>query len=103
MLCVLMRDDLCALEPLLIQQWETLAPSGFHNLYRLAARDAVSGSSRAPKSVATRSAAKHRGKPCHPNTRQAAKDRKGHRNSETHNERIATAKRGVGRPEQTKA
>lgn len=60
--------DICAAESILIAQYGCRLPNGY-NLSE--GGEGPFGCKRSPESV-ERSAAKHRGKPCHPNTRLAA-------------------------------
>ena len=61
-------ENICAVESILIQQYDCRAPHGYN--LRLGG-EGVFGVPRTAESI-ERSAAKHRGKPCHPNTRAAA-------------------------------
>jgi hypothetical protein len=92
--------DLRAVEELLIHQWDTLAPFGYNMT--------IGGEGRrfnfhpSAESV-ERSAAKHRGKPCHQNTRDAAiRTHRGKPKPAEHRAKIAAAKRGVPKPESVK-
>lgn len=98
--CALSWDDICAVEAALIEQRGTRAPGG----YNVAGGGEGSfGVKRSPTSIEL-SAAKHRGKPCHPNTRRASSlFHKGRKKSSDHREKIAAAKRGVSRSPETKA
>lgn len=92
-------DDLQEVEKILIAQYGSLAPNGY-NL-----REGGEGAfGRKPSADAVeRSAAKHRGKPCHPNTRAAAIAKKGVKKPDGFGEKIAAARRGTARSEETKA
>jgi group I intron endonuclease len=61
--------DLCQIEKRLIEQFGSLAPHGY-NLRE--GGEGAFGAQRSAESI-ERSAAKHRGKPCHPNTREASR------------------------------
>ncbi len=92
--------DLCAVEPMLIAQWSAAAPSGYNLTHggegafgRKPSRDAVE-----------RSAAKHRGKACHPNTRRVSSEfQKGRKRSAETRGKMAAAKRGKARSAETRA
>ena len=89
--------DLCAIEETLIRQWSTLL--GYNLTFGGEGRFGFKPS----RESVERSAAKHRGKPCPPNTREAAI--RTHRNkpkSQEHRERISAAKRGVPKSSETK-
>jgi hypothetical protein len=63
--CARSWADIAAVEPLLIEQWRTMEPHG----YNLApGGQGGYGYVRTPESI-ERSASKHRGRPCHPNTK----------------------------------
>jgi transposase len=66
--CAKSWKDLCSIEALLIEQYGTRTPSGF-NISD--GEEGPFGVKRTAESV-ERSAAKHRGLPCHPNTISAA-------------------------------
>lgn len=91
--------DACEVERLLIAQYDCLAPHGY-NL-----RPGGEGAyGRKPSADSIeRSASKHRGKPCHPNTRAAARARKGVAKPTGHGAKVAAALRGRPRSEETKA
>ena len=98
--CALTVDDAQAIESLLIQQFGTVAPDGYNLTLGGEGRF---GFKPTPESV-ERSAAKHRGLPCHPNTRAAsARFHRGRKRSQEHRARISAAKRGRSRSEATKA
>lgn len=91
--------DVCAVEIELIRQWGTIVPGGY-NL--TAGGSAFTGFKRSAESI-ERSAAKHRGKPCHPNTRAAGI--RTHLNKPKPSDqraKIAASKRGIPRSEATK-
>lgn len=92
--------DICAVEALLIAQHSTRAPSGYN------ASDGGEGPFGVVRSADSveRSAAKHRGKPCHPNTRAAAqRTHLGKPKSTEHCAKIAAARTGKPRSEMTKS
>jgi len=97
--CARSWDDICAAEQALIEQHGCTAPAGY-NLRK--GGDGAFG--RKPTAEAIeRSAAKHRGLPCHPNTRSASsRTHKGVKKSPAHRARIAAARRGIARSEETK-
>lgn len=98
--CARTWEDICHAERLLIEQWRTKAPRGY-NL-----SDGGAGAFGVKKSADSveRSAAKHRGRPCHPNTRAASvAAHKGVGKTSQNRERIAVANRGKPRSEETKA
>lgn len=66
--CARTWGDICAAETTLIVQWGTLAPSGYNVS---TGGGGAFGVKKSTESV-ERSAAKHRGRPCHPNTRAAS-------------------------------
>jgi group I intron endonuclease len=93
-------QDAVAVERILIQQFGTFAPVGYNLTLGGEGRFGYRPS---PESV-EQSAAKHRGRPCHPNTRLAGRrTHLGKQKTLPHRERIAAAKRGVHRSEATKA
>lgn len=93
-------DDICAIETILIDQHGTRVPNGY-NVGN--GGKGPFGVKRTPESV-ERSAEKHRGKPCHPNTRRAASIfHKGRKKSAEHREKIAAAKRGIPQSPEAKA
>lgn len=93
-------EDICAAEATLIEQHGTRGRCGYN---RSNGGEGPFGVTRSPESV-ERSAAKHRGLPCHPNTRIAAtKTHLGKRKSPEHRARIAAARKGNPRSENTKA
>lgn len=84
--------NLCSLETALIAQWNTKAPNGY-NL--TSGGEGVVGYQRTAEDI-ERSAAKHRGKPCHANTRAAAsRTHLGKPKSESQRAKIAAARRGI--------
>lgn len=92
--------DICAAEALLIVQHGTRTPSGYNS------SDGGEGAFGVKKSADSveRSAAKHRGKPCHPNTRAAAvRFHLGRPKSVEHCARISAARMGKARDKKTKA
>src|SRR3990167_1700346 len=97
--CARSWADICATEQALIAQYDCIAPRGY-NL-----RPGGEGAyGRVPTADAVeRSAAKHRGKPCHPNTIAAARARRGVPKPEGHGAKVAAALKGVPRSEETKA
>ncbi len=97
--CARSWKDICAVESILIAQWDTRKPNGYNVS---AGGEGPFGVKRSPDSV-ERSAAKHRGKPCHPNTVAAGKAQAGRPKSATHCANIATGRRGRRRDEATKA
>lgn len=97
--CARSWEDICAIEVLLIHQHATLAPGGYNLTFGGEGRNGY----RPTKEAVERSAAKHRGRPCHENTRTASRAAHlGKPKSAQHRARIASAKRGVARSESTK-
>jgi group I intron endonuclease len=97
--CARSWDDICAVEPVLISQWGTRKPDGY-NVSE--GGEGPFGIKRSPDSV-ERSAAKHRGKPCHPNTRAAAtRTHLGIPKSATMRAKVSAARTGKSRSEATK-
>lgn len=93
-------NGICVIEKSLIAEHNTRMPHGY-NLSD--GGEGPFGIKRSAESV-ERSAAKHRGKPCHPNTRKAAiLTHLGRKKSDTHRARISASKTGVPRSEQTKS
>lgn len=92
-------EDICAVEPILIIQWKTRRPNGY-NISE--GGEGPFGVKRTAESV-ERSASKHRGKPCHPNTRAAAMARKGHPKPHGHGAKVAAARRGKPCSDEVKA
>ena len=89
-----------AVESILIQQLGTLSPNG----YNLTLGGEGRFGFRPTAESVERSASKHRGRPCHPNTRKAAAVfHKGRKRSVEHRARISAAKIGRPRSEATKA
>ena len=98
--CARTWADICAVEALLIAQHGTLAPDGYNLTLGGEGRYGYKPS----KESIERSAAKHRGRPCHENTRAAASAfHLGKPKSAEHRERIAAARTGTKRSEVTKA
>lgn len=92
-------QDICAMEAVLIMQNGTRAPNGY-NLSD--GGEGPFGVKRTAESV-ERSAAKHRGRPCHPNTRAASiLTHKGRPKSAVTRARMAAARIGKPRTETTK-
>lgn len=92
-------NDIRAVESALIRQWGTLAPNGYNLTLGGEGRFGFRPS---PDSV-EQSAAKHRGRPCHPNTKAAAAlFHKGRTRSHEHRARISAARLGQPRSEATK-
>ncbi len=92
-------EDICAIEAILIVQRGCRAPSGY-NVSQ--GGEGPFGSIRSPESV-ERSAAKHRGKPCHPNTRAASRlAHKGKPKSAAMRAKVSAAKLGKPRSAATK-
>jgi group I intron endonuclease len=92
-------SDICAVESILILQYRTRAPNGYN------VSDGGNGPfgvKKTPESV-ERSAAKHRGKPCHPNTIAAAQARRGIAKPVGHGAKVSAALTGIQRSENTKA
>ena len=93
-------SDLCATEAALIRQLDTRHPSGYN---MSDGGEGPFGVKRNPESV-ERSASKHRGRPCHPNTRRGSSEfHKGRKKPEGMGAKVAAARRGVPRSEATKA
>ena len=92
-------DDICAAEAALIEQHGTKAPNGYN----------ISNGGEGPFGVTRtadaveRSASKHRGRPCHPNTIAAARARHGVPKPAGHGAKVAAARKGKPRSEETKA
>lgn len=100
MVCARSWDDICAAERTLIEQFGSVAPRGY-NLR--AGGEGVYGYKPTPDAIEC-SAAKHRGKPCHPNTRRVSSEfHKGRKRSPEHRAKIAAAKRGTVRSVETRA
>lgn len=92
--------DICAVEAILIAQLGTLAPFGYNLTLGGEGRHGY----RPSKDAVERSAAKHRGRPCHPNTRAAAsRAHLGQPKSAEHRARIAAAKTGGSRSAETRS
>lgn len=98
--CARSWADICAVEAALIAQCGTLAPAG----YNLTLGGEGRFGFRPSKESVERSAAKHRGLPCHENTRAAAKaTHLGKPKSAEHRAKIAAARTGTTRSYETKA
>jgi len=97
--CATSWADICAVEALLIAQHCTLAPNG----YNLTIGGEGRFGYRPSKESVERSAAKHRGLPCHDNTRAASSMfHRGKPKSAEHRAKIAAARRGIPRTDATK-
>jgi group I intron endonuclease len=98
--CARTWADICDAEGTLIRQWATMAPNG----YNLSGGGAGAfGVKKSAESI-ERSAAKHRGRSCHQNTRMAAsRTHKGVPKTQEHRARIAAGKTGKRQSEATKA
>lgn len=97
--CARSWSDICAAERALIEQHGCVAPVGYN--LRKGGEGAFG---RTPTAEAVeRSAAKHRGKPCHPNTIAAARARKGQPKPVGHGAKVAAARRGKRQSAETKA
>ncbi len=97
--CARGLDDIKAVEAVLIQQWATFAPGGYNLTLGGQGRFGFKPS----RESVEQSAAKHRGKPCHINTRAAAsRFHLGKKKSVQHSAKIAAARRGVSRSNTTK-
>ena len=92
--------DAQAVEDTLICQHGTMAPTGYNSMP--GGRGRSIGFKPSPDAVA-RSAAAHRGLPCHPNTLAAARARKGMPKPMGHGAKVAATKRGKPRSAETKA
>lgn len=91
--------DICAVEIALIEQYNCRAPRGY-NLRN--GGEGVFGHTRSAESI-ERSAAKHRGRPCHPNTRAAASaTHRGRPKSAEMRAKLSAAKKGIPRSETAK-
>jgi len=93
-------DGICAAEMALIEQHRTKSPNGYN------ISDGGEGPFGIKKTAESveRSAAKHRGRPCHPNTRAAAsRFHKGVKKTPEHCAKIAAGKVGRPRSEAMKA
>lgn len=97
--CASNWEDICAIEVILIEQYNCRAPLGYN--LREGGQGAY-GVERSADSI-ERSAAKHRGKPCHPNTIAAAtRTHSGKPKSAEQRYRISIARMGKPRSEATK-
>ena len=90
---------ICESERELILQYDCLAPRGY-NLR--SGGEGSFGCTRSAESI-ERSAAKHRGKPCHPNTIAAARARRGVPKPAGHGSKVSAALKGRSRTDETKA
>lgn len=90
---------ICAAEVALIAQYATRSPNGYN------VSDGGEGPFGVKKTAESveRSAAKHRGKPCHPNTIAAARAMKGIAKPTGHGAKVAAARRGKPRSSATRA
>lgn len=97
--CARSWGDICDAERLLIDQYSCRTPRGY-NL-----REGGEGAFgyKPSADAVERSAAKHRGRPCHPNTIAAAHARKGQPKPAGHGAKVAAARRGKQRSPETKA
>lgn len=94
-------DDICAVEKALIEQYGTRSRRVGYNLS--GGGCGPLGIKRSAESI-ERSAAKHRGKPCHPNTREAAvRTHRGKTKSLEHRAKIAVSHRGKQQSAETRA
>lgn len=92
-------NEICAIERALIDQHGTRAPRGY-NISE--GGDGPFGIVRNPDAV-ERSASKHRGRPCHPNTIAAARAQRGIPKPAGHGAKVSAALVGKPRSEKTKA
>lgn len=93
-------DGICAVESLLIVQHGTRAPCG----YNVSAGGAGPFGVKRTADQIERSASKHRGLPCHPNTRAAAvRTHKGKPKGAEHRAKISASRIGKPRSAETKA
>ena len=92
-------SDASAVEDGLILQCGTMVPNGYNLMP--GGRGRGVGFKPSAESV-ERSAAKHRGRPCHPNTRAAAIARKGQKKPQGHGAKVAATLKGRQRSEATK-
>lgn len=98
--CASSWDDICATERVLIVQHGTRKPQGY-NISE--GGEGPFGVKRSPDSV-ERSASKHRGRPCHPNTRAAAvRTHLGVVKSAEHRAKIAAGNVGKTKSVETRA
>lgn len=98
--CATSWADICALETALIQQHGTRVPNGYNVSLGGAGPFGVK---RTAEQVEI-SASKHRGLPCHPNTREAAiRTHRGVPKTAEHRAKIAAAHVGKSRSDETKA
>jgi len=97
--CAKSWADICVIESLLIAQHGTLAPNG----YNLTLGGEGRFGYRPSKESVERSAAKHRGLPCHENTRAASSAfHSGRPKSVEHRTKIALSKKGKARSKATR-
>lgn len=93
-------DELCAIEKILIDQYDCRAPRG----YNLRSGGEGAFGYKPTSDAIERSAAKHRGRPCHPNTRAAAiRTHLGKPKSAATRAKIAAARIGTVRSAETRA
>lgn len=98
--CATSWADICAIETALIQQHGTQVPNG----YNVSLGGAGPFGAKRTAEQVERSASKHRGLPCHPNTREAAtRTHRGVPKTAEHRAKIAAAHVGKSRSEETKA
>ena len=98
--CAKSLPDILAIERLLIVQYCTFAPNGYNLTMGGEGRFGFKPS---PESV-EKSAAKHRGRPCHPNTRRMASQfHKGKPKSESMKAKLSASLTGTHRSKETKA
>jgi len=92
-------SGLCETEQVLIEMWNTRAPNGYNTSH---GGEGSLGVKHTPEAI-ERSAAKHRGRPCHPNTRSASHvTHFGVPKTKSHREAIARAKTGIARSDETR-
>lgn len=91
--------DICALEPVLIEQHGTQNRRSGYNIS--SGGDGPFGVKHTAEAI-ERSASKHRGRPCHPNTLAASRAQKGRPKSNEHRARISAARAGLPRSDETK-
>lgn len=98
--CAQSIEDIQAIEALLINQWQSIAPLG----YNLTLGGEGRFGYRPSAASVERSAAKHRGNPCHPNTRKVSSEfHKGRKRSSETRRKISEARKGVPRSDEMKA
>lgn len=97
--CAQSWNDICVTERLLVAQWDTFVPRGYNLTL---GGEGLYGYKHSIDSV-ERSASKHRGKPCHPNTIAAAiLTHRGKPKTIEHRMKIAASKIGTKRSEATR-